>query len=421
LCDFHESDGARLPLTRDAFLERDSDDPLAAARDRFVLPPGVNYLDGNSLGARPKGAAERVARTIEQEWGVGLIRSWNAAGWYESPGRIGAKLAPLLGAEPRQVTVTDTISVNLFKLLVAAARLRPDRKVIVAERGNFPSDNHIVESVARLMGLTPRFVAVADIADAVDQDTAVVELSHVSYRTAEIQDMAALTKTVQAKGALIVWDLAHSSGAVTLRLDADRADFAVGCGYKFLNGGPGAPAHVYVAERHLGGLDQPLTGWFAHAAPFAFGDDFVRADGIRAMLCSTPQMLSMAAFEVALDAFEGIAMADVQAKGRALGDLMIALADQRLTPLGCGIASLRDGSRRGNHVSFTHPAGYQIMQALIARGVIGDFRAPDVMRFGFGPLYVRYVDIFDAVAVLEDILRSGAWRTVPLPKTGAVT
>jgi kynureninase len=278
-----------------------------------------------------------------------------------------------------------------------------------------------VESVARMMGLTPRFVSTAEIAAAIDDDTAVVELSHVNYRTAEIQDMAAVTRAAHHKGALIVWDLAHSSGAVALQLDRDRADFAVGCGYKFLNGGPGAPAHVYVAERHLAALDQPLTGWFAHAAPFAFADDFARADGIRAMLCSTPQMLSMVAFEAALDAFDGIAMADVQHKGRALGDLMIALADERLVPLGVGIASLRDGARRGNHVSLTHPEGYRIMQALIGRGVIGDFRAPNVMRFGFGPLYVRYVDVFDAVAVLHDILKSGAWRDIPLPKPGAVT
>ena len=410
-----------MPSTRDACLKRDRADPLSAARERFVLPDGVNYLDGNSLGAVPKGVAARVARTIEDEWGIGLIRSWNAAGWYESPGRIGAKLAPLLGAAPHQVTVTDTISVNLFKLLVAAARLRPGRKTIVAERGNFPSDNHIVESVARMLGLTPRFVPVGDIVNAIDDDTAVVELSHVNYRTAEIQDMAAVTAAAHAKGALIVWDLAHSSGALELRLDADRADFAVGCGYKFLNGGPGAPSHVYVAERHLSVLDQPLTGWFAHAEPFAFDDDFARADGIRAMLCSTPQMLSMVAFEAALDAFDGIAMADVQQKGRALGDLMIALADERLAPLGVGIASLRDGARRGNHVSLTHPEGFRIMQALIARGVIGDFRAPDVMRFGFGPLYVRHVDVFDAVVALEEILRSGAWQTVPLRQADMVT
>ena len=410
-----------MPLTRETCAERDRADPLSAARARFVLPSGVIYLDGNSLGATPKGVAERVTKTIEQEWGTGLIRSWNEAGWYESPGRIGAKLAPLLGAAPHQVTVTDTISVNLFKLLVAAARMRPGRKTIVAERGNFPSDNHIVESVARMMGLTPRFVPAAEIAAAIDDDTAVVELSHVNYRTAEIQDMAAVTAAAHAKGALIVWDLAHSSGAVELRLDRDRADFAVGCGYKFLNGGPGAPSHVYVAERHLSALDQPLTGWFAHAAPFAFSDEFKRADGIRAMLCSTPQMLSMTAFEAALDAFDGIGLADVQQKGRALGDLMIALADERLSSLGVGIASLRDGARRGNHVSLTHPEGYRVMQALIARGVIGDFRAPDVMRFGFGPLYVRYVDVFDAVVALEEILKTGAWEQVPLPKAGTVT
>lgn len=345
--------------------------------------------------------------------GEGLIRSWNEAGWYEAPGRIGAKLSSLLGTAPHQVIVTDTISVNLFKLLVAACRMRPGRKTILAERGNFPSDNHIVESVARMLGLTARFVPVSEIAHAIDDDTAAVELSHVNYRTAEIQDMAALTRAAQEKGALIVWDLAHSSGAVELNLDRDGADFAVGCGYKFLNGGPGAPSHVYVAERHLAGLDQPLTGWFAHAAPFAFADDFARADGIRAMLCSTPQMLSMVAFEAALDAFDGIAMRDVQAKGRALGDLMIELADARLLPLGVGIASSRDGARRGNHASLTHPEGYRIMQALIARGIIGDFRAPDVMRFGFGPLYVRFVDVFDAVVAVEEILTSGEWQRMP--------
>jgi len=407
--------------TRASCLALDRADPLEYARSRFLLPDGVIYLDGNSLGARPQGVAERVAQTIETEWGEGLIRSWNAAGWYDSPGRIGAKLAPLLGAAPHQVIVTDTISVNLFKLLVAAARMRSGRKTIVAERGNFPSDNHIVESVARMLGLTARFVAASDIAAAIDDGTAVVELSHVNYRTAEIADMAAVTAAAHAKGALIVWDLAHSTGAVELHLDRDRADFAVGCGYKFLNGGPGAPAHVYVAQRHLAALDQPLTGWFAHAAPFAFGDDFARAEGIRAMLCSTPQMLSLAAFEAALDAFDGIAMADVQEKGRALGDLMIALADERLAPLGVGIASSRDGARRGNHVSLTHPEGYRTMQTLIARGVIGDFRAPDVMRFGFGPLYVRYVDVFDAVTALEEILTSAAWKTVPMPKAGTVT
>ncbi|TWT09555.1 kynureninase [Reyranella sp. CPCC 100927] len=410
-----------MTLSRQDCVGLDAADPLASVRDRFVLPAGINYLDGNSLGALPRGVAERVGTAINQEWGDGLVRSWNAAGWYESPGRIGRKLAPLLGAAPHQVTVTDTISVNLFKLLVAAVRLRPGRKTIVAEAGNFPSDNHIVDSVARLHGMTVRTVPAAEVAAAVDDDTAVAELSHINYRTAEVQDMAAVSAAIQSRGALVVWDLAHSSGAVELSLDADRADFAVGCGYKFLNGGPGAPSHVYVAERHLAGLDQPLTGWFSHAAPFQFDAAFARAEGIRAMLCSTPQMLANVAFEVALDAFDGIAMRDVQAKGRALGDLMIRLYDERLAPLDCGLVTLRDGTRRGNHVSITHAAGYQVMHTLIARGIIGDFRAPDAMRFGFAPLYVRHVDVWDAVAAVEDILRSGAWRAVPSPSAGTVT
>jgi kynureninase len=410
-----------MPLTRADCAAIDAADPLAHARERFVLPPGVNYMDGNSLGALPRGVAEHVGAVVTREWGEGLIRSWNSAGWYASPGRIGAKLARLLGAAPHQLTVTDTISVNLFKLLVAACRLRPDRRTIVAEAGNFPSDNHIVDSVARMLGLSVRYVPASEVATAVDADTAVAELSHVNYRTAEIQDMASATAAIQAKGALAIWDLAHSTGAVELRLDEARADFAVGCGYKFLNGGPGAPSHVYVAERHLAAIDQPLTGWFSHAAPFRFEHDFARAEGIRAMLCSTPQMLANAAMEAALDAFAGIEMAAVQAKGRALGDLMIQLYDERLATLGCGLAASRDGARRGNHVSVTHPEGYRIMQTLIARGVIGDFRAPDAMRFGFGPLYVRFVDVFDAVAATEDIVRSGSWRAIPAPAAGAVT
>jgi kynureninase len=411
----------RMALTRDDCARLDEADPLAHARRRFILPNGVNYLDGNSLGPLPKGVAERVDAMLKHEWGVGLVRSWNTAGWYESPGRIGRKLAPLLGAAPHQVTVTDTISVNLFKLLVAAIRLRPGRKTIVAEQGNFPSDNHIVDSVARMHGMTVRYAPAADVAAAVGEDTAVAELSHVNYRSAEIQDMAAVTAAIHGRGALTVWDLAHSTGAVVLNLDDDRADFAVGCGYKFLNGGPGAPSHVYVAERHLGALDQPLTGWFGHVAPFRFEHAFARAEGIRAMLCSTPQMLANVALEAALDAFEGIAMRDVQAKGRALGDLLIRLYDERLSPLGCGLATGSDGAIRGNHVSITHAAAYQVMQALIARGIVGDFRAPDVMRFGFGPLYVRYVDIWDAALAVEDILRSGAWQAVPPPAPGSVT
>jgi len=411
----------KMSITREDCLALDASDPLRACRARFQLEEGVIYLDGNSLGALPHGVAEHVAQVVEHEWGKGLIRSWNEAGWYVSPARVGAKLAPLLGAKHDEVTVTESISINLFKLLVAAARLRPARSEILAERGNFPSDNHIVESVARLLGKKTRFVPAGEIAQAIGADTGVVTLSHVNYRSAEVQDMARVTEAVHAKGALIVWDLAHSSGAVDLQLDACRADFAVGCGYKFLNGGPGAPSHIFVAERHLGSLDQPLTGWFGHAEPFRFDDGYRRADGIRHMLCSTPQMLSMAAFEKALDAFEGVSMAEVERKGRALGDLMIALHDERLGRLGCGLATLRDAKRRGNHVSLTHEAGYAVMRALIGRGVIGDFRAPDVMRFGFGPLYVRYVDIHDAVTAIADILERGEFKNEALAERQAVT
>ena len=410
-----------MTITRDDCERQDEQDPLRNARARFALPAGVNYLDGNSLGALPRGLPERLAQIASDEWGNGLIRSWNDAGWFDAPARIGAKLAALLGAAAHQVIIADTISINLFKALVAAVRMRPDRRTLVAERGNFPSDNHIVDSVARLFNLEVRYVAAGAIAAAIDDDTAAIELSHVNYRTAEIQDMAAVTAAAHAKGALTVWDLAHSSGAVDLQLDRDRADFAIGCGYKFLNGGPGAPAHIYVAERHHNLIDQPLTGWFAHRAPFAFGHAFERADGIKSMLCSTPPVLSLLALEAALDTFDDIAMADVQAKGRLLGDLMIKLHDEKLARLGFGLAASRDGAVRGNHVSLTHQEGYRIMQALIARGVIGDFRAPDVLRFGFGPLYVRFCDVFDAVATIEDIMRREAWKTLASPSGDVVT
>lgn len=396
-------------------------DPLRACRDRFVLPDGVLYLDGNSLGALPRGVADRVGATVVQEWGQGLIRSWNTAGWYASPQRAGAKTARLIGARAHEVTVTDAISINLFKLLVAACRMRPGRTVIVAEAGNFPSDLYVVDSVARLMGCTVRRVPAGQVAGAVDGDTAVATLSEVNFKSAERQDMAAVTAAAHAQDALILWDLAHSSGAVDVQLNRAGADFAVGCGYKFLNGGPGAPGHLFVAERHLAAIDQPLTGWFGHADPFAFIEDFARADGIRSLLCSTPPMLSMAAYEAALDAYDGIGMDAVEAKARAMGDLMIALFDNKLAPLGCRLESPADAARRGSHVSIGHDHGYAVMQALIARGVIGDFRAPDVMRFGLTPLYLGYADVFDAVTAVEDVIATRAFEAPEFQRRQAVT
>ena len=399
----------------------DRDDPLRGCRDRFLLPDGVLYLDGNSLGALPQGVAARVGATVTEEWGRGLIRSWNTAGWYAAPQRAGAKTARLIGAGAHEVTVTDAISINLFKLLVAACRMRPDRTVIVAEAGNFPSDLYVVDSVARMMGCSVRRVRAGEVAAVIDGDTAVATLSEINFKSAERQDMAAVTAAAHAQGALILWDLAHSRGAVDVRLNAARADFAIGCGYKFLNGGPGAPGHLFVAERHLAAVDQPLTGWFGHAEPFAFTEEFARADGIRSLLCSTPPMLSMAAYETALEAYDGLAMADVEAKARALGDLLIRLFDQRLAPLGCRLESPRDGARRGSHVSVGHDQGYAVMQALIARGVIGDFRAPDVMRFGLTPLYLGYADVFDAVAAVEAVIAGRVYEAPEFQRRHAVT
>ena len=408
-------------IQRDACLARDRDDPLASARERFELPAGVIYLDGNSLGALPKSVRPRIDEVIGREWGGDLIASWNKAGWYTAPGRAGAKLARLLGAKPGEVTVTDSISVNLFKLLVAAARMRPGRREILAEAGNFPSDNHIVESAARMLGLATRFVPAGEIAAAVTEETAVATLSHVNYRTAEMQDMAAVTAAIHAAGALAIWDLAHSSGAVELDLDGSGADFAVGCGYKYLNGGPGSPSHVFVAERHQAAFDQPLQGWFGHADPFRFDDGFARAPGIRAALCSTPPMLSLLAFEAALDAFDGVEMREVAAKGRALCDLFIALTDERLARFGVTLATPREAARRGSHVSLRHPEAFGIVRALIARGIVGDFRAPDAMRFGFAPLYIRFADIYDAVLAMEEVIGMQAWHDLGPLEAGVVT
>jgi kynureninase len=410
-----------MMISREHCVALDRADPLAACRSRFHLNPGEIYMDGNSLGMLPVGVAEKVAATVTTEWGRGLIRSWNTAGWFEAPARVGARLAPMIGAKPHEVMITDTISINLFKLLMAACRMRPGRRTILAESGNFPSDTYIVSSVAEILGLKVKLVPASDIAAAIDADTAVATLSHVNYKTALVQDMAAVTATAHAQGALIVWDLAHSTGALVVDLNGAKADFAVGCGYKFLNGGPGAPSHVFCAERHHGHLDQPLTGWFAHAKPFAFDEGFARAPGMAGMLCSTPQMLSLAAFEAALAAFDGVSMAELERKSKALGDLMIALFDERLEHLGCRLAAPRHVERRGCHVSIGHEEGYAIMQALIARGIVGDFRAPDLMRFGFAPLYIGYADVFDTVAATEEIIVSRAFDTPAFRQRAAVT
>ena len=394
-------------------LARDAEDRLAPLRDGFALPDGVIYLDGNSLGALPRNVAARVASAVEGEWGQGLIRSWNEAGWIDLPARVGARIAPLIGADPACVVAADSTTVNLFKTVSAALALRPDRRRIVTETRNFPTDNYIAEGVIRQCGGRHELVHAAD-ADAViaslDADTAVLMLSHVNYRDGAVHDMAGLTRAAHNAGALVIWDLAHSAGVLPLDLAGCDVDFAVGCGYKFLNGGPGAPAFLYAAERHHGGFAQPLSGWFGHADPFGFDPHYRPAGDITQYLCGTPPVISMVALEAALELLDKVDLRDVHAKSQALTDFFIELVEARCAGHGLTLVSPRDAARRGAQVSLSHPtAGYAIVSALIADGVIGDFRAPDILRFGFAPLYTRFADVWHAVDRLAAILDGRLW------------
>lgn len=404
--------------TRAACLALDASDPLAPLRDRFDLPEGVIYLDGNSLGARPRAALERARDVVGQEWGHGLIRSWNTAGWFALPGRLGDRLAPLVGAKDGEVVVTDTTSLNLFKALAAALAMQaerdPARKVIVTERSNFPTDIYMADGLARWLdrGYRLHLVDAPEALDAaIRDDCAVLMLTHVNYRTGRMHDMAALTALAHARGALAVWDLAHSAGAVPVDLNGADADFAVGCTYKYLNGGPGAPAFIWVPRRHQAAFRHPLTGWWSHAAPFAMSHGFEAADGIGRALCGTQPVVSLALVECGLEIFEATDMEALRAKSLALTDLFIALVESRCAAHPLGLVTPRAHGQRGSQVSFTHPHGYAVMQALIARGVIGDYREPEIMRFGFTPLYTSFVDVWDAVETLRDILDAEAYDT----------
>lgn len=391
----------------------DAGDELAALREQFDLPEGVIYLDGNSLGARPKAALKRAQQVIAEEWGADLIRSWNKAGWFDLPSRLGDKLAPLIGAGPGEVVVTDSTSINLFKALAAALQMQAAnretaaRKIIVTERANFPTDIYIAQGLTAWLdrGYQLRLVdSPEDLQAAIDKDTAVVMLTHVNYRTGHLHDMRHLTAYAHAQGALIIWDLAHSAGAVPVDLRQDGADFAVGCTYKYLNGGPGAPAFIWVAPRHQAGFRHPLSGWWAHATPFAMEPGYQPAAGIRRALCGTQPIASLAMVECGLDVFAQTSMKAIRAKSLALTDLFIRLLEERCGDHPLRLVTPRQHDRRGSQVSFAHPHGYAVMQALIERGVIGDYREPEIMRFGFTPLYTRFVDVWDAVDTLADIL-----------------
>jgi kynureninase len=407
--------------TRQHALDLDARDPLAHARERFAIPKGIVYLDGNSLGCLPKNVAARLREAIEDEWGRGLIRSWNNAGWYTAPQRAGAKIAKLIGAAPDEVIVTDSTSVDLFKVLAAALRLRPGRKTILGVSGDFPTDSYIASGVANLTGTSFKRVESGDLIGAMDAGTAVVSLTHVNYKSGFIHDMPGITEAAHAKGALVVWDLSHSAGVLPLELAKCGADFAVGCGYKYLNGGPGAPAYVFVAKRHHDAFDHPLTGWLGHIDPFAFADDYEHAKGMNKLLTGTPPILSLTALDAALDVFDGIDMNAVRAKVEALTGLFVSLADERLMRHGFTLASPRTASERGAVVSLAHAQGYAIMQALIARGLIGDFRAPDIVRFGFSPLTTRFIDAYDAIHIIDEVMAARAWDTPEFKSRKAVT
>ena len=399
------------PMRRADLAALDRADPLAPFRDRFILPEGVIYLDGNSLGPLPRATLGRVAAAVESEWGQGLIRSWTDAGWIDLAGRVADGVASIVGAPRGSVVVADSTSVNLFKILGAAIAMRPGRHVILSEDSNFPTDLYVAQGLASFVdaGHEVRRVAAEAIEGAIDDDTAVVMLTHVNYRTGAMHDMATLTRAAHAHGALAIWDLAHSTGAVPVDLTAADVDFAVGCGYKFLNGGPGAPAFLFAAPRHHGALRFPISGWLGHAAPFAFEPEFRPAAGLAHAVVGTPPVLSLTALDVGVSLMADADMAAIRAKSLRQVDLLAELIEantpgvfRRETPI--------DPARRGSQLCLSHPDGYAIMQALIARGVIGDFRAPDILRFGITPLTLRYVDLWEAAAILGDIMAHSTWQ-----------
>jgi kynureninase len=420
---------------------RDAADPLRDLRNLFSIPEGIIYLDGNSLGVMPKTAAARAAQVVTQEWGQGLIRSWNTAGWFSLPQRLGNRIAPLIGADADEVVATDSTSINLFKVLSAALSITrqdaPERTVVVSERSNFPTDLYIAEALCKERGFTLKLVEPEEIAASLTAEVAVLMLTHVNYRTGAMHDMTAVTTAAHAAGALMLWDLAHSAGAVPVTLKLSNADFSVGCGYKYLNGGPGAPAFVWIHPRHADRFWQPLAGWWGHAAPFAFTPDYQPAPGITRYLCGTQPIVSMSLLECGLEGFEAAdklgGMAALRSKSLALTDLFIQLVEERCQGFGLGLATPRAHDRRGSQVCLTRentPGGsgaFAIVQALIARGVIGDYRAgdggihKDILRFGFTPLYIGFEDVWNAAEHLRQVLETGEWQKPDFNQKHAVT
>ena len=408
-------------LNRQYFEALDNNDELAPMREKFCLEEGLVYLDGNSLGVLPRATADHISQVVTQQWGNGLIRSWNTHQWMEKPTKLGDKVAQLIGSKKAQVLVCDTTSVNIFKLAAAAVKMRPGRSKLITEIGNFATDLYLLQGLAKLLGNKVEVIALprAQVLSAIDEDTALVLLTHVHFKTGAMWDMASVTQMTQKKGSLMMWDLSHSVGAMPINLDEINVDLAVGCTYKYLNGGPGSPAFLYVAAQHQDLFEQPLTGWLGHAKPFDFEDDYQGAAGIQQAMCGTPPVLANAALEVALNLMLSVDMHLVRVKSQLMGNLFIKLIQQRCPQF--EVESPTYDEQRGSHVSLAHTQGYAIMQALIARNIIGDFRAPKTLRFGFTPLYLRYVDLWDTVEALEDIMLQESWNQPEFLHRQAVT
>ena len=400
-------------ITRADLEAMDRADPLRSFRDRFFLPDGIVYLDGNSLGAMPKAVPERMREVVEDEWGRDLVRSWNIHGWIDIQKRIGVKIGRLIGAREDETIVADSTSINLFKTLAASLELRPDRRVIVSERSNFPTDLYMAEGLIRHLGRghTLRLVEWDELDGAITDDVAVVMLTQVNYRTGRMHDMQRITELAHARGAIMLWDLAHSTGAVPIDVTSANVDFAVGCGYKYLNGGPGAPAFLYVAKRHQASFDPVLSGWHGHATPFTFEPSYHAAEGIERMAVGAPAILSLVALEVGIDLMLEVPQDALRAKSLQQTSMFDALVEQEIGRDVVSLVTPREPAMRGSQLCYSYDNAWPVMRALIARGVIGDFRAPDILRFGFTPLYVGFVELWDAVATLKDILATRAWDT----------
>lgn len=413
----HPAHSEAIPTSRQACLACDAADPLAHARARFALPENTIYLDGNSLGARPAAVAERTQNVVNQEWGTELIRAWNSAGWVDLPQRVGEKIGALIGAREGEVIVADSTSANLFKLLAGVLMLpevsrNTSRNVILSERGNFPTDLYIAQGVSAMLGDRYKLELVddAEVEKAFDETVAAALITQVDYRTGRVHNMARINAAAARCNSHVIWDLSHSAGALPVALHDDGAEFAVGCGYKYLNGGPGAPAYLYVRKDWQTRLSTPLSGWFGHANPFAFTTDYVPAENISRFLCGTPSVIATAALDVGVDTFSDIRMQDIRAKSLALTDCFWSLATTHLAEFGFTCVAPREHDQRGSQLSFAHPEAYAIMQAIIDRGVIGDFRQPNLMRFGFTPLYTRFVDCFDAIMVIREVMQARAYE-----------